>query len=78
VYPNPTHSNATVALNLKEEAAVTVYVYNMVGQLIKSASVAGVSGENKIDLSLESMTPGMYMVKVKAGNSTSIKKIIVN
>jgi hypothetical protein len=78
VYPNPAHSNATVALNLKEEAPVTVYVYNMVGQVVKSASVAGASGENKIDLSLENLTTGMYMVKVKAGNTTSIKKIIVN
>ena len=77
IYPNPANSNATVAVDLKEEGSVNVNVYNTIGMLVKSVSTKGNIGENKMNVDLTNLTSGIYMVKVSVGNTTSTKKLII-
>jgi len=77
IFPNPASSNATIAVDLKEEGMVSVNVYNTVGQLVKSSNAKGNMGENKINMSLDNLNTGIYVVKVQVGNTTSTKKLIV-
>jgi hypothetical protein len=77
VFPNPANSNATISVDLKEEGRITVGIYNTVGQLLSSNFANGNLGENKINMNVENLSSGIYMVKVQVGNSTSTKKLIV-
>lgn len=77
VYPNPTHNNITVKINLTQVKDVTVDVYNALGQVVSSAKLNGQMGENTINVNLNNANAGVYFVKIKAGTSESTKKLIV-
>ena len=77
VYPNPANGKATLSIDLLQDENVSIKVYNTIGQLMKEVNAQANSGENKIDLDLNGLTAGVYMVKVNAGKTTSTKKIIV-
>ncbi|MDX2173469.1 MAG: T9SS type A sorting domain-containing protein [Bacteroidota bacterium] len=77
IYPNPTKDNAVLAIDVKENATVTVLVYNLVGALVKTISANAVVGANSIDLDLTNLTSGVYLANVKVGNSVSTKKLII-
>jgi len=77
IYPNPANSNATIAIDLKEEGNVTVNIFNTIGQLVKTINTKGQLGENKMNVDLTDLSSGIYMVKVNIGNTTSTKKLIV-
>ncbi|MBA3662940.1 MAG: T9SS type A sorting domain-containing protein [Bacteroidetes bacterium] len=77
LYPNPAMNNAVLTLELKESTPVMVSVYNTVGQLVKTTSASGTIGENRVNLNIEGLSSGIYMVKVKAGGLTSTKKLII-
>ncbi len=53
-------------------APATVYVYTQDGKCVRTCQMA--VGERTCDLS--SLTPGIYLVRVKAGNETSCLKIV--
>jgi len=70
VYPNPSKGMVTIS-NLEN---ANVYVYNMVGQLMKSKET--VQGNLQLDLS--DFDNGAYFVKVVEGNKTGMQKILIN
>jgi hypothetical protein len=77
LYPNPTNKITTLAINLIDNSAVNINVYNIVGQTLKTISTNGIAGENNINIDLSNLTAGIYMVNVKVGSSVSTKKLII-
>jgi hypothetical protein len=77
LFPNPANNNATLGINLKENTGVTVNVYNLVGQLVKSTKADGRVGDNNINIDLNNLSAGVYMVNVKVGNSVNTTKLII-
>ncbi len=77
IYPNPTKNSATLAIDLKDASNVIVSVYDLVGKVVSTTKAEGQLGENSINLNLNNLTSGIYMVNVKVGNSTSTKKLII-
>lgn len=77
LYPNPANGQAILTLDLLQNENVKICIYNTIGQLMKETNTQAISGENKIDLDLNGLASGVYMVKVNAGKTTSTKKIIV-
>lgn len=77
VYPNPAKNNAVLSIDLKDNANVSINVYNTVGQLVKTIKAEGTLGANNINIDLNNISSGIYMVNVKVGNASSTKKLIV-
>jgi len=70
VYPNPAHNQLTVAFsNIKAKDAI-YQVYNLMGQTVLSGTLKTTT--SKIDLS--SLSAGMYMLSVQAGNARYTEK----
>jgi hypothetical protein len=65
-------SGANVYVDLKQNSGGTIYVYNMLGQLITSSSVT--QGVNRINIS----TSGAYIVKLVSSGNTMAKKVIID
>jgi hypothetical protein len=78
VYPNPTTSTAFVNLNVTSTVGQAyIQVYNVNGQLVKSVNVGQLTpGSHKIDLEVESLSNGTYVVKTFAGNASGTAKFI--
>lgn len=72
VFPNPTtDKNVTISHNIDGKG--TVSVYSLTGALVANSELS--SGSQNLNLS--SLTAGIYIVKIEAGNQTATKKLIV-
>ncbi|MDI9339663.1 MAG: T9SS type A sorting domain-containing protein [Sediminibacterium sp.] len=75
--PNPAKGNATVNVKLINAGTIDVAIYNMVGQVAKTIKTNGEVGENTINVNLEGLSSGVYMVKVAVNGKVTTKKLIV-
>jgi hypothetical protein len=76
VYPNPTTGKLSVDLALPKAQDVTIEVTNMVGQVIETRKVNNyLSHIESFDLSKQ--PSGFYFVRIKAGNNSYVKKVVV-
>ncbi|MBL7837846.1 MAG: PKD domain-containing protein, partial [Bacteroidetes bacterium] len=73
VYPNPNSGVFNVTLNAEISGSMTVNVYNVLGELVKTITVDG----NSTSVDLTEFASGVYTVKVIADNQIATKKITV-
>ncbi len=74
VYPNPNTGFVTLKIDHPTSQASQVYVYNLVGELVKTINTIE-SDYTTIDLS--DLSNGFYQLKLNSENTTLSKKIIV-
>ena len=74
VYPNPTEDNFTIDLGetYTPNTDYQIEVYNSIGMLLRNKTVSNTS---KINMSLEGLAKGMYLVKVTTPTRTKFVKI---
>ncbi len=83
VYPNPSTGAVKISFTLSFSQNVSVEVFNSSGQLVYNANdVSSAPGMQLIVWDRTSNTgadvlPGYYLVKVSAGNLTSVQKVIL-
>jgi hypothetical protein len=77
VYPNPANSSAFLAIDLKNNSNVKISVINVVGQIVKTSEVKADVGANMINIDLNGLSKGVYLVNVTAENATATKKLII-
>ena len=82
-YPNPFNPETTIKFNLKETMPVSLVVYNIKGQKVKTL-VNGMceKGTHQIvwrgnDSHNQKVSSGIYFYQIKAGNYSSIKKMVL-
>ncbi len=82
-YPNPFNPETNIAYSIKEAGNVTIEVYNLRGQLVKTlVNETKETGDytttwSGMDNSNKSVSSGVYFYKMKSGNYTSTKKMIL-
>ena len=77
IYPNPANDNAYINLNLTDNSEVSIYIYNAVGQLVKTINTNLQSGENYVAVETSALKAGMYIVKTNIGNSIITKNLSI-
>ena len=86
VYPNPFNPETNIALSLSNadlELPVTVEIYNIKGQLVKTVlDNQAIQNDAKFiwngtDNKGTSTTSGLYFVKLKTASSTSVVKMML-
>ena len=82
-YPNPFNPETTISYSVKETGPVTIDVYNVKGQLVKSL-VKGIQEPgnhtivwNGTDNNGRSVSSGVYYYKMNAGKYSSTRKMIM-
>jgi hypothetical protein len=77
IFPNPAKTNAMLSIDLKSNSNVDITVVNMVGQTVKATKAEGQVGANNINIDLNGLAKGIYMVTVKADNASNTKKLVI-
>jgi len=82
-YPNPFNPTTTIAYNMAEEGNVSIEVFNIKGQLVKTL----INGHMEVGDHLlfwegtndnnQKVSSGIYFYKMKSGNYSSTKKMIL-
>ncbi len=77
LYPNPAGTSASLNIGLNRDVNVEVTILNTMGQVVKAFTHKGMSGENNVEISVNDLATGIYMVNIKAGNAAGTKKLVV-
>jgi PKD repeat protein len=78
VYPNPLENNSVVNFDLMSNTNVTVEVYSTIGQKVADvASGSMTAGEHRFAIPTNDMAPGIYFIKLTAGEQAYTKRVMV-
>lgn len=68
IFPNPANNSSTVSYSLESSSDVTIDVYNMIGENIKTVFSGNQNaGEHKLDVDCTKLNNGFYFIKIGAG-----------
>jgi hypothetical protein len=77
-YPNPFNPNTTIKFHLPNSEHVRLEVYNNIGQKIKTLVDREMNaGEYIVEFNAESLSSGIYLYKIEAGEFQDVKKMIL-
>ncbi len=78
LYPNPTADMAVLSLFLNEKADVSVFLTDLSGKLVKNiVRQAYARGEHSIGIFTGDLPDGIYLVNVRTGDYSIMKKLVV-
>ncbi|MCP4231782.1 MAG: T9SS type A sorting domain-containing protein [bacterium] len=78
-YPNPASGAATFAFALPEAAEVTMEIYDVKGRKVMTVLNENRDrGEYEVTADVSSLSSGIYIYRLSAGNDSAAKKMIVN
>lgn len=72
VYPNPTIGDFTLDLGYVPEQAVTVEVFNSLGQTVEAFTMTS----DKVQINLSEVQGGIYMIRITDGAAVTIARVI--
>ncbi|MCH8318105.1 MAG: T9SS type A sorting domain-containing protein, partial [Bacteroidetes bacterium] len=75
IYPNPSQGYFTIEFTKNDLGSKEVFVYNILGNLIKNIHVR--PNERYVTIDMFDQSNGMYFIKVTDGDSTVIRKIVI-
>lgn len=70
IYPNPV-STGRIFITSKSSLNKDIEIYDVLGKKILQASVSAK------ELNISTLTPGVYIIKIKEGDATATRKLIV-
>lgn len=71
-YPNPV-SNGKIYITSKTSQSKEIAIYDVLGKKVLQASL----NVNAKELNVASLSPGVYIIKIKEGEATATRKLIV-
>ncbi len=78
IYPNPSRGFVKANFETKTTADVKVEVLNLIGQTVKTINFGNTAaGSYELPMDLTSLNPGVYMISITAGNSTTTQKLVI-
>jgi hypothetical protein len=69
IYPMPASMSATVSFTADAYANASLEVNDLSGRTVKTQSLIVIAGENKSDIDVSDLAPGMYLVNISAPGS---------
>ncbi|MCH7965624.1 MAG: T9SS type A sorting domain-containing protein [Bacteroidetes bacterium] len=78
-YPNPFNPSTTIQYSLPEAGDVTLRVYNLLGQEVKTVfnNVSQSAGTHKVVLNISELPSGIYFYSFRVNDFVQVKKMIL-
>lgn len=77
IFPNPATNQATAQVILTSSSTLQLNVLNAMGQLVKTSTAQGNTGENTLPIDLNGLVSGIYFVKIQSDNASTTKKLVI-
>jgi len=75
-YPNPFNPSTIISYQIKKEGFVTLQVYNLVGQVIRTLVYEHQNpGNYEVEFEASELTTGVYLYKLSINGFTSVKRM---
>jgi len=77
-YPNPFNPSTVISFGLPSASEVTIEIYSTMGQLVKTiAKGTYPAGNHSVKFNAGSLSSGVYLYKINAGNFTETKRMVL-
>ncbi|MBK7629910.1 MAG: T9SS type A sorting domain-containing protein [Ignavibacteriales bacterium] len=77
-YPNPFNPSTTISYALPKEEMVTIRVYDILGQVVKTlVNQSQSAGTHTVSFKANELTSGIYFYSIQAGNFNQVKKMML-
>lgn len=76
VYPNPATDAINVNLNLNNSENTVINIVDISGKVIATKNLGTVNGEQKVSLSLDGLTTGVYFIELINAEGKEVKKFV--
>ena len=77
VYPNPATDRLTVEFTLTQAESVTAQIVDLTGKVLRHNTIDGVDGSNQIQLNLNGISKGLYLLEINTSEGKSVRKVTV-
>ncbi len=77
VYPNPTAGDVLMEYNAASAGQAHIDVVDAMGRIVFSVSTVVQAGPNSVELALPQMPDGIYLLRLLAGEQTTLQRIVV-
>lgn len=77
LFPNPASNNFSINLNSKINENATINIYNTTGTLVKSNEITMTSGEQTLNIDIQDLNTGLYIVQLATDNGVVTKKLAI-
>ena len=75
-YPNPFNEGTMITFDLTTQANYVLGIYNMLGQKVREIGGRGGPGMVEVPITLNGLSTGIYLYKVKAQGHTDSRKML--
>jgi len=77
-YPNPFNPTTTISYTLPERSAVSLRVYNILGQIVETlVNTEQTSGNHVVVFDANRLSSGVYFYRLEAGRFTQVMKMML-
>lgn len=77
MFPNPTSGKVLITIDGTVSTDMTVTVYNLLGEVVKEPATYK-AGTMQMEINLQDVANGLYLVKIQSRNGTAVKQLTVN
>jgi len=79
IYPNPVEDNTSIEFYAKNNETISCSLYNMKGEMVKEVfNQYFVSGEYRVDLGVQNLESGVYILRFSNNKYVVNKRVVVN
>ncbi len=77
LWPNPAYDVLSLDFSTQQAAPVHLRIFDLNGKMLHSENYSTASGENRIDMQLGNLPPGMYMLQLSSDKDQLTRKFVV-
>ncbi len=78
IYPNPTHSNLIIQLDLSEQQDLALEIIDVEGKILSSNKVTVLQNQQTISMDVSSYAVGTYILSITANDGIAYSKFVKN
>jgi hypothetical protein len=78
IMPNPASGNVNIDFSLKEDAEVSLGIFDARGTLVNDCDNSFyTAGQHRLNINLEGLPAGLYFCKLQSNNMIKVSKLVV-
>lgn len=77
VSPNPADELMAVSFTVDQPGYMTLTLFDLTGRMVSEQSWISVTGENRKEIEVEGLTPGLYQMVLTSGQGRSVARVMI-